>query len=153
MVQKRRALHEGTVHQLSSGSLRAQISIEGKRLCHVCSTQREAGTWIKTVIDQVERGLPYETTRTTVTQLLPGWLAGKAGLQLGFHGLRHLATSVMLVRLKKSPTEVAARLGHSRTSTTTDIYGHMLANLGAETAREMDDQIILTWVEMANKTR
>jgi integrase len=66
----------------------------------------------------------------------------RAGIEARFHDLRHLATSIMLVKLRMSPTEVAAILGHSRTSTTLDIYGHMLPGMEAETARRMERLIV-----------
>lgn len=59
-----------------------------------------------------------------------------------FHDLRHLAASILLVRLKKSPTEVAAILGHSKTSTTIDIYGHMLPGMAQQTAMEIEAEIM-----------
>ena len=78
-------------------------------------------------------------------------LQAKAGIKCRFHDLRHLAASVLLVKLKKSPTEVSAILGHSKTSTTLDIYGHMLPGMGAETARQMEDQVIPTKVDIPQK--
>ena len=50
----------------------------------------------------------------------------------------------MLVRLRLSPTEVAAILGHSKTSTTLDIYGHMLGQMEGETARQMEALVVPT---------
>ncbi len=47
------------------------------------------------------------------------------------HSLRHLAVSVLLdagVPL----SEVAAQVGHARTSTTTDRYGHLVRDRAAE---------------------
>jgi integrase len=69
-------------------------------------------------------------------------LFASAGLSERFHDLRHLAASIMLVKLRMSPTEVAAVLGHTKTSTTLDIYGHMMPGMEAETARAMEAALI-----------
>ncbi len=58
--------------------------------------------------------------------------------RMRFHDLRHMAASIMLVKMRISPTEVAAILGHAKTSTTIDIYGHMLPGMSQKTAQEME---------------
>ena len=64
-----------------------------------------------------------------------------------FHDLRHLAASILLVKLRKSPTEVAAILGHAKTSTTLDIYGHMLPGMSQQTASEIEAVVMPTIVK------
>ena len=66
----------------------------------------------------------------------------KAGVSCRFHDLRHRAASVMLVKLDMSPTEVAAALGHSRTSTTLDIYGHLITSMKPDRVKAMEDVTI-----------
>lgn len=66
-----------------------------------------------------------------------------AGLSpMRFHDLRHMAASIMLVKLRRSPTEVASILGHAKTSTTLDIYGHMLPGMSQKTAKEIEDAVM-----------
>jgi integrase len=66
-----------------------------------------------------------------------------AGLPpMRFHDLRHMAASIMLVKLRRSPTEVASILGHAKTSTTLDIYGHMLPGMSQKTAKEIEDAVM-----------
>jgi integrase len=72
---------------------------------------------------------------------------GKAGLICRFHDLRHMAASMMLVKLRIAPTEVSAVLGHTLTSTTLDIYGHLLPGIGSQTAQEMEELIMPIKVE------
>jgi integrase len=71
----------------------------------------------------------------------------RADLKCRFHDLRHLAASMMLVKLRIAPTEVAAVLGHTQTSTTLDIYGHLLPSIGSQTAHEMEELIMPIKVE------
>lgn len=65
-------------------------------------------------------------------------LAQKAGVpQIRFHDLRHSHASQLLkqgVQLKV----VSERLGHARSSTTMDIYSHVLPGMQEEAARRMD---------------
>lgn len=48
------------------------------------------------------------------------------GVDVGLHDLRHAVASEALER-GENPVRVARRLGHSRVSTTLDIYGHLVA--------------------------
>ncbi len=72
---------------------------------------------------------------------------GKAGLpHIRIHDLRHSAASIMLNR-GVPPIVVSRRLGHAKTSTTLDIYGHLYMESQDEPARIMDE--ILTPVLVA----
>ena len=48
------------------------------------------------------------------------------GVDVGLHDLRHAVASEALER-GENPVRVARRMGHSRVSTTLDIYGHLVA--------------------------
>ena len=63
----------------------------------------------------------------------------KADLRIiRFHDLRHTAASLMLNH--GVPVLVVSKiLGHSKTSTTLDIYGHLIPVMQEEAARIMDD--------------
>jgi len=41
-MAKKRGNSEGTIHRLPSGSWRAQVSLEGRRLSHTSQTRQEA---------------------------------------------------------------------------------------------------------------
>jgi len=56
------------------------------------------------------------------------------------YDLRHTAASI-LIKQHVDPREVAARLGHSRTSTTLDIYAHVFQEADAEATATIDDAI------------
>lgn len=54
-----------------------------------------------------------------------------------FHDLRHLSATLSLQN-GISPTNVAARLGHAKTSTTMNIYSHALRSVDVEAAANLD---------------
>ena len=69
-------------------------------------------------------------------------LIGDAGLpDMRFQDLRHTAASLML-NAGVPPIVVSNRLGHSRTSVTLDIYGHLISNKEKEAAQLIDDLVI-----------
>ena len=60
--------------------------------------------------------------------------------RIRFHDLRHTAASLMLNN--GIPTIVVSRrLGHSKASTTLDVYGHLIENMQGEVASLMDELI------------
>jgi integrase len=65
----------------------------------------------------------------------------RSGLEeIRFHDLRHTAASLMLNN--GVPVLVVSKmLGHAKTSTTLDIYGHLIPVMQSEAARIMDDLI------------
>ena len=65
-----------------------------------------------------------------------------AGSTARFHDLRHAHATLLLQKLKVPDTIVAARLGHSRVSTTKDFYSHVMAGQGAEAAAGLDDLVL-----------
>ena len=72
-------------------------------------------------------------------------LAEKAGCpQITLRSLRHFHATVLLHDNKDNPVVASQRLGHSKTSIATDIYGHVLDGWQRETAQSfaqtMDDQ-------------
>lgn len=63
----------------------------------------------------------------------------RAGLhRIRFHDLRHTAASLMLNN-NVPPIVASRRLGHSRPSTTLDIYGHLYHEMQTDAARIMDE--------------
>lgn len=70
-----------------------------------------------------------------------------AGLPLiRFHDLRHTCASLLL-NDNVSPIVVARRLGHSKPSTTMDIYGHLIPDMQTEAAEKLDELITPILVE------
>ena len=58
-----------------------------------------------------------------------------------FHDLRHLSATLSLLA-GISPTNVAARLGHSKVSTTMNIYTHALRSVDNLAAKKLNEVII-----------
>lgn len=64
-----------------------------------------------------------------------------AGLpEIRFHDLRHTAASVMLKHLKDIMV-VSRTLGHSRPTTTLNVYSHLLPGMQAEAAQRIDEAL------------
>lgn len=76
------------------------------------------------------------------SNLLRRWwhpLLERAGLpQMGFHAARH-AHATALLGAGASIKDVSTRLGHSRASTTLDVYAHAIPGAGRELADRVDD--------------
>lgn len=54
-----------------------------------------------------------------------------------FHDLRHCSATYIIQAAVPIPV-VSQRLGHTRTSTTTDIYAHVLPGMGREAAEILE---------------
>ena len=68
-------------------------------------------------------------------------LVKDAGLpKIRFHDLRHTAASLMLNN-GIPPIVVSRRLGHSKTSITLDVYGHLIPSMQTEAAHLIDDLV------------
>lgn len=73
----------------------------------------------------------------TMSSWFPQFLRRKGLTHMNFHGLRHLSATYMIS--KGAPIKnVSARLGHSRASTTLDIYSHALKSVDREIAEQME---------------
>ena len=69
-------------------------------------------------------------------------LLKKAGLKrIKFHGLRHSAATLLLGQAVH-PKVVAEMLGHSRISTTLDLYSHVTEGMQQEATRAMDSVLL-----------
>lgn len=58
--------------------------------------------------------------------------------RINFHGLRHTSATILINQGVDVPT-VSKRLGHARTSTTTDIYAHSLKKADTEAAEKLEN--------------
>ena len=76
-----------------------------------------------------------------------------AGLpQVRFHDLRHTAASIMLNR-NVPPLVVSRILGHSKPSTTLDIYGHLIPIMHEELGNQIDEWLTPIPVEMGENAK
>ena len=74
----------------------------------------------------------------TVTTWFPGFLAAYDLLPVHFHSLRHTNAS-LLIAAHVPVTAVSGRLGHAKTSTTTDIYAGFIRSADAAAADALTD--------------
>lgn len=73
----------------------------------------------------------------TISHWFTRWIFKTELPQITFHGLRHSNASLLIARGTNIVT-VSKRLGHSRTSTTTDIYTHTIGKTDEEAANTLD---------------
>ena len=73
-MAKIRGKNEGSILQLESGTWRAQVSLQGRRLSFTSKTKRECQEWIKKTINQIDKGMTFASTTVTLDEYLQGWL-------------------------------------------------------------------------------
>ena len=71
---KRRGNNEGTITKLQSGTYRAFVTLDGNRLTHTAKTRAECQLWIRKTLDQIDEGLTFKGSQTTLAEFLSGWL-------------------------------------------------------------------------------
>lgn len=69
-----RAHNEGTIYQLPNGKWRTQVSIDGRRLSFTAKTKKEGLAWILETKNQIDGGLTFQATGTTLKEFLGEWL-------------------------------------------------------------------------------
>jgi integrase len=75
---------------------------------------------------------------STIGHWFTKWISKTTLSQITFHGLRHTNTSLLIAHGTNIAT-VSKRLGHSRISTTSDIYTHALHKMDEEAANTLDN--------------
>ena len=73
-MAKKRGNSEGTIHRRSSGSWRAQVTLEGRRLSHTGNTRQECQEWIRKTLTRIDKGMTFDSTKITFQEYLSGWL-------------------------------------------------------------------------------
>lgn len=73
-MAKKRGNNEGSIYKRSNGTWRGQISLQGKRLTFTGKTKREVQAWIHKTLDEIDNGLNFESTKTTLTVFMKEWL-------------------------------------------------------------------------------
>ncbi len=74
MAKKLRGKNEGSIHQRSNGTWRAQICKDGRRIGKTYKTKADALEWLRSTQLEIDRGLDYRGGRTTLAEYLPQWL-------------------------------------------------------------------------------
>ena len=73
-MARKRGNNEGSIHRLPSGSFRAQVTLQGKRLGYTALTRRECQEWLKKILRQVDDGLLFADTKVTLKEFMNNWL-------------------------------------------------------------------------------
>lgn len=73
----------------------------------------------------------------TISHWFTKWISKTELPQITFHGLRHSSASILIAHGTDIVT-VSKRLGHSKTSTTTDIYSHAIKKMDEAAAETLD---------------
>lgn len=71
----KRGNNEGTIHRLPSGSFRAQVTLNGRRLGHTAKTRKECADWLRKTLGQIDDGMTYSSTKITLEEFLADWLS------------------------------------------------------------------------------
>lgn len=74
MTRPKRSHGEGSLFRRPNNTWLAQVTIEGKRLAKTLKTRKEAQEWLSLTTKQIQQGLTYNSTKTTVKELLDSWL-------------------------------------------------------------------------------
>ena len=73
-MAKKRGNNEGSIYKRSNGTWRAQVTLQGERLNFTAKTKREAQEWLRKTLDEIDNGLNFESTKTTLTIFMEEWL-------------------------------------------------------------------------------
>lgn len=118
---RKRGNNEGSITKLPSGSFRAQVSLDGKRLSKVRKTRAECQTWLRKILDQMDEGLTFEGSQTTVEQFLTEWLVlaqptlrPKVACQYEQLTMQHIIPCIGHVKLKDLRPQVVDSLYQNR---------------------------------------
>ena len=76
-MTRKRGNNEGSIHRRESGTWRAQVTLEGRRLSHTANTRRECQDWIRETLGQIDYGLTFASTQITFEDYLENWLSSK----------------------------------------------------------------------------
>lgn len=74
MGKKHRGRNEGSIYKLPSGTWRAQVSLDGKRLSFSSRTKSECQTWVQKTLIKKNKGQNNATGLETVSDLLEHWI-------------------------------------------------------------------------------
>ena len=70
MANKIRGRNEGSISKRSNGKWRAQVSLNGKRLSFSAKTKEECLVWLRKTQNQIDEGLTYDRSKTTLAEFM-----------------------------------------------------------------------------------
>jgi integrase len=133
-MTKKSGNNEGSVHKLSSGQWRGQVSHEGRRLSKVFPTQRECLDWVRKNRNQIDEGMTYASTRLTVSEYMSGWLTNAKTTKRPTTWVHY----EQLTRQYITPKIGRIKLKDLRAEHIHQFYNHLLEiNTGVHTVRKI----------------
>lgn len=69
----KRSHGEGQLYRRPNGSYTARVTLDGRRVSKTFKLRRDALEWIETIRSQSRQGLTYDSSKTTVSELLDEW--------------------------------------------------------------------------------
>jgi len=73
-MAKKRGNNEGSIYKRKNGSWRAQVTLQGKRLTYSAKTKKDGQRWIRQMLEEIDNGLIYDSTRITLEKFVKDWL-------------------------------------------------------------------------------
>jgi integrase len=80
-VRKKRSKQEGSLHQLPSGSWRAQVYLDGQRISHTERTKHDAQDWLRKTQEKVKIGIDLKGAQITLEEFLAQWMTAKSTIR------------------------------------------------------------------------
>ncbi len=99
----KRSNGEGSLCRRSNGTWLAQVTIEGRRKTKTFRLKKDAQAWLTDLNKQIQQGLTYSGTKTTVEEALLDWLiVKKQRLRIStFQSYRRISLKHIVPRLGK----------------------------------------------------
>lgn len=98
MATKIRGRNEGSISQRPNGIWRAQILLSGKRISFSAKTKQECLVWLREKQNQIDKGLTYNSSKTTLTEYMTEWLSSaKASLRYTTWSQYHRVTELYIL--------------------------------------------------------
>jgi len=73
-MARKRGNNEGSLYKRNSGSWRAQVIVEGRRLGQSFKTKREAQEWLRQMLDEIDYGLTFNAAQIKLDEFMEEWL-------------------------------------------------------------------------------
>lgn len=74
---KKNGNNEGSIHARKNGYFSASVTVDGKRIQKTFKTLKQAKTWRKEILRQIDEGLSFQGATYSLGAYLQDWLEGK----------------------------------------------------------------------------
>jgi integrase len=73
-MAKKRSNNEGSIYRRKSGSWRAMVSVNGKRVSYSAKTKAECQKWVRKMHNQLDQGWDFDGSQVILEEYLYQWL-------------------------------------------------------------------------------